>query len=123
MRGRIQGPTSVALNQTVTYQAYVDNLSSVPASNLETLFQTALPTRLMNLNPNGWGCYLPTGYFPRLGIDCYGGNVGPYATAGYTIDLVFNATGCAGVSLLLDPNNAQPAPKNLINTTIAVCVS
>ena len=124
LRARIQGPTSVAAYQTATYQVFVDNLSSVSASNIETLFQTALPAQAVSgLTSPGWGCFIISGFLPRLGIDCSGGSVGAFGTSGWWISFYFKSSGCGGVSVLLDPNNTLSSPKNLTNATLGVCAT
>jgi hypothetical protein len=106
------------------YVFNINNSGTANASNVKILIQSNLPTNYLNLSAtNGLSCYFPSGYEPRLGIECVGGSVPVNGTATVTLDVSFVNSGPNVMSIIVDPNDTikeLPAFPNMTNATLQV---
>jgi hypothetical protein len=88
-----------------TFDVTIRNLGPVDATNVEVLIQTNLPAGLLELQPNGFGCHLPSGFEPRLGISCLGGTIPRFGTKTIRVVTSLRVSGFNVLSAIADPND------------------
>lgn len=106
------------------YRVTIHNLGPAPATNVKLLLQTNSPAGLLNLVPSGgFACYMPSGYFPRFGMECVGGTVPAFSTVTIELLLSFSVPGANVLALNVDPNltiTELDESNNLTNHTLMV---
>jgi hypothetical protein len=107
------------------YTIRIRNLGAVAATNVEVLMQTNLPAGLLSLTPSGgFACFLPNGFFPRLGLDCVGGTVPAFSETVIQLTTSLSVSGANVLSIIADPNNTiaelSEGADNLANVTLFV---
>jgi hypothetical protein len=107
------------------YTLRIRNLGAADANNVKISMQTNLPAGLLSLTPSGgFACYLPSGFFPRLGLECVGGHVAANSEAVLQLTTSLSVSGANVLSVIADPDNTIPelfeGADNLANVTLFV---
>jgi|SRR5450759_773251 hypothetical protein len=117
-------PSTANVAQNVTFSITVYNVGQSDAQNVSILFWTAVPAYFITVQPtHGFSCYMPSGYFPRFGMQCDGGVVAQQDTANISVVLSFPSVGSKVLAVFADPSNTiieSDETNNDTNTTVVV---
>ena len=106
------------------YTLRIRNLSPSDVTNVKILIETNLQAGLLSLTPTGgFACYLPSGYYPRLGLECVGGKVLAYNETVIQLSTSLSVSGPNVLSVFADPDNTIPElfeNNNLANVALMV---
>jgi len=120
----IADPSTANVVQRVTFTITVHNLGQSDAQNVSVLFHTALPAYFISVRPTaGFQCHMPSGYFPRFGMQCDGGTVPKQDTRKISVELSFPTPGSKVLAVFADPSNTiveSDETNNNTNTTVVV---
>lgn len=98
----------------------INNGGCAAANNVKLLIQSNLSAGLLNLTTtNGFSCYLPDGYYPRLGLECVGGNIPAYSSATLVVDVAIPTSGFNVLSVFVDPDDTIAELPNFGNSANA----
>ena len=75
---------------------------------------------LQAIHTSGFTCSPSNG---QVVTDCTGGTMPLVTELTFSVDVIFTGHGCAGMTVLPDPNNLLPQPKQISSGTMQVCVN
>jgi len=117
-------PLTARVAQHATFNITLHNLGQSDARNVSVLFWTAVPALFIGVQPtHGFSCYMPSGYFPRFGMQCDGGAVAKQDTATIDVVLSFPSAGNKVLAVFADPDNTiveSDETNNNANATVVV---